>query len=94
MADWDAVNDVYSNLPQSTEQIIHPEKYLEQDEPQDVTLPDLETALGGTWSQLDTDVFGELYMRLYLEAFINTDQATIAAEGWDGDRYVYLKDAE
>ena len=33
-------------------------------------------------------------MILYLEAFIDLDQAKEAAEGWDGDRYAYLKDAE
>ena len=91
---WTAVNQAYSDLPQSTEQILHPEKYQLRDDPQPVTLPDLESALGGTWAQLDTDVLGELYMRLYLEAFIDTDEATAAAKGWDGDRYVYLKDAE
>jgi len=90
---WDAVNNVHSNLPQSTEQIIHPQKYLSHDNPQSVILPDLEDTLGGTWSQLDNDVLGELYMRLYLESFIDTTEATTAAEGWDGDSYVYLKDA-
>lgn len=92
---WDAVNRAYSDPPQSTEQILHPEKYyLERDEPQAVTMRDLEGTLGHGWSQLETDVLGELNMRIYLETFVDTSQATRAAEGWDGDRYVYLKDAE
>jgi hypothetical protein len=94
---WDAVNQAYSNPPQSTEQILHPEKYyLERDEPQAITMPDLESALGAGWSLLDSDVLGELNMKIYLETFlgIDSEEAINAAEGWDGDRYVFLKDAE
>jgi hypothetical protein len=94
---WDAVNQAYSDLPQSTEQILHPEKYyLERDEPQVITMPDLESALGAGWSLLDSDVLGELNIRVYLETFlgIDSEEAINAAEGWDGDRYLFLKDAE
>jgi hypothetical protein len=81
-------------VPQSTEQILHPEKYLVRDEPQDITMPDLESALGAGWSQLDSDVLGELSIRIYLETFIAQPVAAVAAAGWDGDRYLYLKNAE
>jgi hypothetical protein len=94
---WEAVNQAYSDPPQSTEQILHPEKYyLQRDEPQAITMPDLETALGAGWSLLDSDVLGELNMRIYLETFlgIDSEEAINAAEGWDGDRYVFLEDAE
>ena len=91
---WQAVNQAYSDPPQSTEQIIHPEKYLERDEPQAVVIPDLGSTLGAGWEQLDSDVLGELNMRIYLETFITTSQAARAVEGWDGDRCVFLKDAE
>ena len=57
-------------------------------------MPDLESALGTGWSQLDSDVLGELNMRIYLETFVDEAEATTAAEGWDGDRYVYLKNTE
>ncbi|MCL4256031.1 MAG: hypothetical protein KJ043_19905, partial [Anaerolineae bacterium] len=30
---WDAVNDAFANLPQSTEQILHPQKYLAGEAP-------------------------------------------------------------
>jgi hypothetical protein len=92
---WEAVDQAYSDLPQSTEQILHPEKYLdERDEPQAIDMPDLESALGTGWSQLDSDVLGELNMRIYLETFVDEAEATTAAEGWDGDRYVYLKNTD
>jgi hypothetical protein len=91
---WEDINQAYADLPQSTEQILHPEKYLVRDEPQDVTMPDLESALGVGWSQLDSDVLGELSIRIYLETFVAQHVAEVAAEGWDGDRYLYLKNAE
>jgi PKD repeat protein len=90
---WDAVNQAYSDPPQSTEQILHPEKYFNRDEPQAVSMPDLASALGTGWTQLDSDIMGELGMKVYLEAFVDTEEAAAAA-GWDGDRYVFLKDAE
>jgi predicted lipoprotein with Yx(FWY)xxD motif len=34
-----------------------------------------------------------LNIRLHLEAFIPEAQAALAAAGWDGDRYAYLRDA-
>jgi len=91
---WQAVDQAYSDPPQSTEQIMHPEKYLERDEPQAIEMPDLENALGGGWEQVDSDVLGEFNIRIYLETFVDTAEAATAAEGWDGDRYVYLKDTE
>jgi hypothetical protein len=91
---WDAVNQAYTNPPQSTEQLIHVDKYLGHDEPQEVVMPDLQSALGGEWSQLDTDVLGELNVRVYLQTFIDIDAAGTAAEGWDGDRYVYWEDSD
>jgi hypothetical protein len=36
---WDAVNDLYENLPESTEQVIHPQRYR-TDSPTNVTLND------------------------------------------------------
>ncbi len=91
---WENINQAYADPPQSTEQILHPEKYLQRDEPQDVTMPDLEAALGAGWSRLDSDILGELSIRIYLETFIAKDAAAVAAAGWDGDRYLYLKNAE
>lgn len=89
---WQSVNQMYDDLPQSTEQILHPEKYVgERDEPQEVTLPDLATVLGSGWTRLDTDVLGELYVRIYLDTHVVEATSKAAAAGWDGDRYAYLK---
>ena len=90
-----AVDQAFDDPPRSTEQILHPDKYyLYPDDPQEVSMPDLESVLGAQWVQLDTDVMGELSMRIYLDTFVDGAKAGAAAMGWDGDRYVYLKDGE
>jgi len=42
---WDRVSKAFTELPQSTEQIMHPEKYFAHDAPVKVTLPDLAPLL-------------------------------------------------
>ena len=87
----DAVKAAYDDPPIATEQILHPEKYLEDEQPELVTLPDLVAALGPEWSQIDSDVMGEFLLRVYLETGVEDNIAAAAAEGWGGDRYVLLR---
>jgi hypothetical protein len=91
---WSAVNQAYSSPPQSTEQVMHLDKYRGRDEPQSVALPDLATILGEGWEQLDRDVMGELVTMLYLDEQLDTRQAAQAAGGWDGDAYAILRNAQ
>lgn len=96
---WPAIDQVYTNLPQSTEQILHPDQYP-ADLPVTVELPDLSNLLGSEWRQLDDNSLGEWYLYLVL-AFgrdANTrlldSQAQQAAAGWEGDHYyVYWNDS-
>jgi tetratricopeptide (TPR) repeat protein len=88
---WAAVNELYSKPPVSTEQILHPERYRTGDAPAAVSLPGLATTLGGDWRQVDSDVLGELGLRLFLAQYIGPAAAEVAAEGWGGDRYALLK---
>ena len=88
---WDAVNDAYSDPPVSTEQVLHPEKYLEGEEPIDVSLPDVAAALGEGWEEVYGDVMGEFFIRTYLEIHVRPRTAADAAAGWGGDRFTLLK---
>jgi hypothetical protein len=97
---WAEVNRAYANLPLSSEQILHPEKYLAGERPQQVHPPALEGSLGEGWRRLASDVLGEwgTYLLLGysadLEAQIGDSVALNAARGWSGDRYqVYYQDA-
>jgi hypothetical protein len=92
---WAAVNAAYSHPPQSTEQILHPQRYLSGDAPIVVTLPPLTDTLGSGWRLVDEDILGEFYARLHLEQHLEPITATLAAEGWGGDRYAtFYNDAQ
>jgi hypothetical protein len=90
---YEAVNRAFGDPPHSTEQIIHPEKYLTHEEPVDVSLPDLAAALGPGWTLLRSDVLGELDVRILLEQFGDPVTAAKGSEGWGGDRYAFLENA-
>ena len=91
---WKTVNDAYGDPPESTEQIMHPDKYIEnRDDPITVAIPDVAAALGTEWSEVDSDIFGEFSLKLYLEAFLDASQSETAAAGWGGDRYAFLEDS-
>lgn len=78
------VTAIYKDLPRSSEQILHPEKYAtRRDDPTPVPLP---LKLDG-WTQVHNDVLGELVIRVMMEGFLDRDRAQTIAEGWDGDRY-------
>jgi hypothetical protein len=85
---WAMVSQAFSKLPQSSEQILHAEKYFAYEAPQKLTLPEFKTALGPTWNRIDVDVNGEWGCYLILDEFLNnTSESKRAAAGWGGDRY-------
>ncbi len=96
---WAAVNAAYANPPASTEHILHPDRYLAGDMPLVVVDPLLGEVLPPGWRLLKQDTLGEwgtqmmLAYNLNLEAGIDREAATIAADGWGGDEFqVYIQD--
>ncbi len=90
---WQAVDAAYADPPSSTEQILHPEKYTADDEPQIITLPPLTDTLGAGWHLVETETLGEFQLNLYLVQRVNQKTADLASQGWDGDRYaLYIRD--
>ncbi len=77
-----AVDDVYGRLPESTEQVIHPERYLKRDPPMVVDEPDWPKSIAS--SRLGSNVLGEAQLRFVLD-----DRE--AAAGWGGDRYTVFR---
>ncbi|HYJ12519.1 MAG TPA: hypothetical protein VEW66_02950 [Thermomicrobiales bacterium] len=85
---WDLVNEAYGNLPVSSEQIMHPELYLEGEDPIDVQVPDLSSSFGDDWSEIDQDSMGEFVISLMFgEGELSDEQAELSAAGWGGDAY-------
>lgn len=89
---WDAVDAVFADLPRSTEQVLHPDKYEAGEEPVEITLPaGLAATMGTGWSETIQDTFGEFQMGVWLrETGVATGAANTAAAGWGGDRVVVL----
>jgi hypothetical protein len=77
-----SVDEAYAHLPESTEQILHPDKYLTHEKPVAVDAP--ETPKGTT--KLAEGTMGELRTRLLLGRCSKTP--SVDGWGWGGDRYV------
>jgi hypothetical protein len=85
---WEAVSAAYKNLPKSSEQVLHHEKYSANEVPQKVTMRDLSASLGRGWRMADNDVQGEWGCYILLDEFLQSiDVSKRAAAGWGGDRY-------
>jgi hypothetical protein len=89
---WARLDAAQTDPPQSTEQIMHPEKYLADEQPIELAAVPLTTTLGPAWQLIADDVLGEWHTYLLLSA--NADEplrvpdeaARSAARGWGGDR--------
>ena len=85
---WEMVSQAFTKLPQSSEQILHAEKYFSYEAPQKITLPDFRSVLGLGWKRLDYDVNGEWGTYLILDEFLNdATESKRASAGWGGDRF-------
>ena len=87
---WPAVDALYDDMPESTEQILHPDKLADREPPKDVQLPDtLAADLGSGWTVGMEDTFGEFQMGIWLRE-TQAPTPTDAAAGWGGDRVTVL----
>jgi hypothetical protein len=92
-AGWAGVDQAYASPPVSTEQILHPDRYP-KDVPRPPVFPDPSPALGMGWTTEDSGVLGEWRTRLVLQAYLDPEEAVLAAAGWDGDHYALLANAD
>jgi len=89
---WSSVNRIYSDLPESTEQIIHPEKYFDvRDKPRPVEIEDPSARLGKEWRISYRNVLGEFTTYLLLKLFLSEEESLKGSSGWDGDRLLLLE---
>ncbi len=83
-----SIDDVFRRPPLSSEQILHPEKYLpgpKSDAPREVQLDERAFAVGG-WRLMASTPLGEIGVRGLLLAKLSGKEAARAAAGWGGDR--------
>jgi hypothetical protein len=88
---WRGLNEVYTTLPASTEQIMHPQKYLAHEAPVKIAMADFAPTFGKNWQRADEDVNGEFGYFVILSEFLPKMVARAAAAGWGGDRYTFYE---
>jgi hypothetical protein len=85
---WVAVNRAYENPPNSTEQVLHPERYFSGELPERVS----EVAPSdGNWTRTWGTTYGEFFIQNLLATHLDVEVAEKAAEGWGGDKLAYFE---
>ena len=99
---WAAVDETLRTPPASTEQILHIEKYYAGERPVAIELADAAPALGGGWTHVYSQTFGELNVGVWAAGGeapdtpipglpVDYPHAEVAA-GWGGDRLHMYED--
>jgi hypothetical protein len=91
---WQDLHLVFEHPPVSTQQIMHPEKYLANVQPVATKLPEWKGLVPGDWKMLEENVMGEFGVEEILKQYLGEDAAKLTSPGWAGDRYVVFEDAK
>ena len=93
--DFTDIDAAFEAPPDSSEQIVHVEKWEAREKPIAVDVPDLAAALGEGWTEIDDTPIGEASLRMMLEYHgVPREEAMAATEGWGGDRVVIVSGAD
>jgi len=87
--DWSRVDGAFRQPPVSTEQILHPKKFLAEsrDDPTQLQFSQSTIRLGPDWELLKENVLGEFGIEVLLREEVGKKVSRRAAAGWDGDLY-------
>lgn len=86
---WGLVNKAYTDPPQTTQQIMHPELYLAKVLPQEV-----EISLGRDYRIIHEDRLGEFYFYLLLVTNgVDQEEASRISIAWRGDRIILAENS-
>lgn len=80
-------DQLFSHPPESTEQLLHPDKYRAGERPIEVDKPHAPHG----WHASGDGVLGELGVRAVLTECLGAERANTVAQGWGGDRFVALR---
>jgi hypothetical protein len=81
-----ALDKAYARPPESTEQVLHPEKYASQEKPILFVIRKAAEYLAESgFKQIYGTVLGELGVALLLETHFPQEDLTSVSEGWGGD---------
>jgi tetrahydromethanopterin S-methyltransferase subunit B len=82
---WESAGAAFDNPPTTSEQIMHPDKYLAGETALPIRLEATDGLLEGGWELAWDTTLGEFYLLQHLLMGVNSDDAEEAAEGWGGD---------
>ena len=88
---WKKVDELYKNPPVSTEQILHPEKWLANEFPVKFEWPSFEQKIFSDWKLLESNTIGEIQWRIIFSEHKMAEAGLTAAEGWNGDSFAVLE---
>jgi hypothetical protein len=91
---WQDLHLVFQNPPVSTQQIMHPDLYLQGVKPEAVTLPDWKGVVPGDWKLLEENTMGEFGLEEVLKQFLDEKRADLLGPTWKGDRYATFEGAK
>ena len=92
---WDAVNAAYRDPPSSTKQVLHPDAYINRNDPIPVSPLNLWSVVGADWARASDTTLGEEWIAIWLEGIgVDPKVASMAAGGWGGDRLTVARAAD
>ena len=90
---WASVNELWRRIPASSEQLLHPEKWLSDERPESVAVP-VPTPGAPPQTVFYHDVLGEQSVRILLEEWLTRSEASEGASDWAGDRLAVFRSAD
>jgi hypothetical protein len=91
---WQDLHMIFQDPPVSTQQILHPDLYLQGVEPENVTLPDWKGLVPPDWRMLEENTMGEFGLGEVLKQLLDENRAELLSPSWKGDRYAVFEDAK
>ena len=91
---WKDIHLVFENPPVSTQQILHPDLYLNGTKPVAATLPTWKGVVPENWKLLEENTMGEFGVGEVLKQFRKDNSEDPLTTAWKGDRYAVFEDAK
>jgi hypothetical protein len=91
---WQDLHLIFQNPPVSTQQILHPDLYLQGVKPEVVTLPEWKGLVPVDWKLLEENTLGEFGVNEVLKQLLDENRAELLSPAWKGDRYAVFDDVK
>jgi hypothetical protein len=79
---------LFYDIPATSEQVLHPEKYLDRDEPTPIDISGVAAVVPESWDPYYTNTLGEFDLLTLFRMYEATNAGAVeAATGWDGLRF-------